>query len=58
VRLKNRTIHLIGRAANCALMRVSSRPSYEIESLISSFAIRTGFSLFEKFRSAVRKTRS
>jgi len=58
VRLKNRTIHLIGLAANRALMRVGSRPSFEIDSLISSFAVRTGFSLFEKFRSAVRKTRS
>jgi hypothetical protein len=58
VRLNNRTINLIGRAANRALMRVSSRPSFEIDSLISSFAVRTGFSLFEKFRSAVRKPRS
>ena len=56
--LKNQTIHLIGRAANRALLRVSSRPSFEIDSLISSFAVRSGFSLFEKFRSAVRKTRS
>jgi hypothetical protein len=56
--LNNRTIHLIGPVASRALLRVGSRPSFEIDPSVSSIAVRTGFSLFEKFRSAVRKPRS
>jgi hypothetical protein len=47
---------LFGEAANRALLHVSTRSSFEVDSLISSTAVRSGFSLFEKFRSAVRNT--
>jgi hypothetical protein len=58
VRLKTRALHLFGAAANRALMHVSTRPSFQGDSQLSSIAVRSGLSLFEKFRSAVRKHRS
>jgi hypothetical protein len=59
VRLKTRALHLFGIAANRALLHVGTRASFETsDSLISSIAVRSGFSLFEKLRSAVRKHRS
>lgn len=56
--MNNRTVHLIGQAANRALLRVNARPAFEVDTFIASLAVRSGFSLFEKIRSAVRKHRS
>jgi hypothetical protein len=44
--------------ASRALLHIGTRASFESDSLLSSIAVRSGFSLFEKFRSAVRKHRS
>jgi hypothetical protein len=44
--------------ANRALLHATNRVSFETDSLFSSIAVRSGFSLFERFKSAVRKHRS
>jgi hypothetical protein len=58
MRLNTRALHIFGVVANRALLHASNRASFETDSLFSAIAVRSGFSLFEKFRSAVRKHRS
>jgi hypothetical protein len=58
VRVKTRALHIFAVVANRALLHATNRASFETDSLFFSIAVRSGFSLFEKFRSAVRKHRS
>jgi hypothetical protein len=58
VRLKTRALYIFGVVVNRALLHSVSRASFETDSMLSSIAVRSGFSLFEKFRSAIRKHRS
>jgi len=56
--LKTRVIHLCGVFTDRALGPVNCLACLETNSLLSSIAVRWGFSLFGKFRSVVRKNRS
>jgi hypothetical protein len=58
VRLNTRALHIFAIVAHRALLHDSRRSSFETDSLFSAIAAQSGFSLFEKFRSAVRKHRS
>jgi hypothetical protein len=55
--LKTRVRKIFDTAANRALMHVGTRTSFETDALVTSFTLAS-FSLFGKFRSAVRKHRS
>ncbi len=57
VRLKTRVRNIFDTATNRALRHVGNRASFETDALVASFTLAS-FSLFGKFRSAVRKTRS
>ena len=57
MRLKNRAINYVNAAASRALITMMPRGATEGDSLLTALAVRTGLSLFEKCRAAVRRTR-
>jgi len=58
VRLKTKALYFVNVVASRALLHIANRSSLDADSPLATLAIRSGFSLFEKFRAAIRKKRS